>query len=1381
MQKFMSYAISALVVLSAVTVRAFVFDPAPYSFSGDDVFVAIPAESNLVRGVEATVVNGKPGQEGSTGVPGNLTDGAVPVSKLVGYTVGNGTELTWAFPSGFQSVTELRFYTIFDWAGHNAICFSKVEWLDGAGDWHEIPGLAYNYYEKMNNRRLFVTGDDGAALAENARAIRVTFNGDDTFTDSFYNYAEIEVRGEKTWKEVGSALVSGPVDYSKPGETEVYSFSADGCTFCPQVPMNITKTSGGETTDLGLVPAGQTIDVSVPEGGLVVLTCGTSSEVTAPSPVISGVSGSARVTDDTAVADLAYSILWSGSPSSVCALKLLYGASASALDHEVDLASGLRTGDTGVYSIEGLVPDAVYYAQLVAVNDDQLEGRSAVTAFRAVRLPTSTWNYTGSNWANVTCWEEGVVPDAPGVIADFSKYFNSSFTYTLKKPYTLGTLLLGSHTGAGENYSRFNSSETGAFVFDRCGAPGRVIIHNGGTLPVYTEMLNLPVTFEDGLIVDVHRQNTLELQTGPFAGGSLTLPGSNVGTVRFNVKPTLTGNIAIGSGMLSANVTTAGTYDFFGEGVDVTFGAAGARRVARLEYAKVSGGTENNLGTVTVASDTEADLVQSGGSGSPAKIAVEELALASGSALNLCTDGNKAQFGVSETFELPAGLPVWGENGLLSPAITATPKGDACPYFLAQDATSGELSVAAEASSFGGGNQLVSFGSMLQADCAALGVRPGGDFNLNGFTLTLGDGQEAGLLFSNGRKIRNGKIDWLGGDLFANVYSPNYTLRPDSGATHAGSIENALADASGTLTKTGCGRLTLVEDALPSGISYRVLNGFLRHSSGVDTVFDSSAYTILNKGIWEFAGDRGLTFAGEGLEADGLGFADKVRASFGAGQTLKVNHLLQVNDATLTFTGGARFENGQSPVYVGENCADSSLVATGEGTLLDLAGQSLVVSRNDGGASRADRNALSVGEGAVVTNVFMLNIGECQGGRDGNSITIASGAKVYSRASRIGSMCQGSVFTVTGAGTLWDNGGGDIEVGESGGGTAPHDNELHVTDGAILTNVNAISVSRASAGGNCTNNHFIVDGGAKVFSAGESTVGWSCTGNSWTSNSWALVEGEGSSWNLGAGTLIVGYALQGYSACSTMTVRNGGTVSAGGVQMGRSHARTAIGDRLAITNGASFASTGEVLIGCSSTDNQNTESRDIEAYVADSSVWDMNGGTLRIGRRNGKRVWVHDCRLRVGPGGEVRNVGEVHLGDTYDAGRVESVTDEEGNTVETTDKNTCDCVLALEGGVFTGSTLTVYPGNGLAATIASDDFAPAVFSGKATFQENTFVKVNAAKGAPSGRYRVLEASSLSGLENVRFVTDTPQNVRFLTDETGVYAKVTNNGFLMIIR
>jgi hypothetical protein len=152
-------------------------------------------------------------------------------------------------------------------------------------------------------------------------------------------------------------------------------------------------------------------------------------------------------------------------------------------------------------------------------------------------------------------------------------------------------------------------------------------------------------------------------------------------------------------------------------------------------------------------------------------------------------------------------------------------------------------------------------------------------------------------------------------------------------------------------------------------------------------------------------------------------------------------------------------------------------------------------------------------------------------------------------------------------------------------------------------------------------------------------------------------------------------------------------------------------------------------------------------------------------------VWVHDCRLRVGPGGEVRNVGAVHLGDTYDAGRVE----------DGTDRNTCDCVLALEGGVFTGSTLTVYPGNGLTATIAADDFAPAVFSGAATFHENTFVKVNAAKGAPGGRYRVLEASSLTGLENVRFVTDTPQNVRFQTDETGVYAKVTGNGLLMIVR
>lgn len=64
-------------------------------------------------------------------------------------------------------------------------------------------------------------------------------------------------------------------------------------------------------------------------------------------------------------------------------------------------------------------------------------------------------------------------------------------------------------------------------------------------------------------------------------------------------------------------------------------------------------------------------------------------------------------------------------NGLLSPAITATPKGDSCSCFLAQDATSGEPSIAAETSSFGEGNRLVSFGSVLQADCAALGVRPG--------------------------------------------------------------------------------------------------------------------------------------------------------------------------------------------------------------------------------------------------------------------------------------------------------------------------------------------------------------------------------------------------------------------------------------------------------------------------------------------------------------------------------------------------------------------------------------------------------------------------------------------------------------------------------
>jgi hypothetical protein len=231
---------------------------------------------------------------------------------------------------------------------------------------------------------------------------------------------------------------------------------------------------------------------------------------------------------------------------------------------------------------------------------------------------------------------------------------------------------------------------------------------------------------------------------------------------------------------------------------------------------------------------------------------------------------------------------------------------------------------------------------------------------------------------------------------------------------------------------------------------------------------------------------------------------------------------------TLVLNGGT-MTNVAAPTIVGVSTGNTMVVSNN--AVWNLGGKKLTYC--DGGSSGSSLNNQLTISGAVVTNVAGVSSGfrnatDC-------SFVITNGGKLYNATvgAYVG-MTAALNFSalVTGVGSLWNNGGQDMNVSNSGS-----SNNLTIANYGVLTNVGTFYV--AGAGGAGVNGSFTVSGGGRFYATNDFILG----------NGPAIGRMDITD----AGSAYVGYRLRVGGTQSTncsVTVSNGGLLDNSNIIIG---------------------------------------------------------------------------------------------------------------------------------------------------------------------------------------------------------------------------------------
>lgn len=211
--------------------------------------------------------------------------------------------------------------------------------------------------------------------------------------------------------------------------------------------------------------------------------------------------------------------------------------------------------------------------------------------------------------------------------------------------------------------------------------------------------------------------------------------------------------------------------------------------------------------------------------------------------------------------------------------------------------------------------------------------------------------------------------------------------------------------------------------------------------------------------------------------------------------------------------------------------------ALGQRSVMDLGGFRTYI-----GSSTSTNNWLLVGSGGTVTNTYLYLWGSTPGAS--SFIFITNGGCVYTTAGganigRSGYNCEVMVAGTDGGGNQasFNLGAGKLIIaGTSNAGT---NCGLWVDNGGVVTNANQVFVGGASTANDigAVLNYLVVTNGGKVFSTGESSIGYAraCLSNS------IVISGAGSLWNLGDSDFA--FCKVYNSVSNTLTLANGGTMT----------------------------------------------------------------------------------------------------------------------------------------------------------------------------------------------------------------------------------------------
>ncbi len=995
---------------------------------------------------------------------------------------------------------------------------------------------------------------------------------------------------------------------------------------------------------------------------------------------------------------------------------------------------------------------------------------TAVMASLSSFAATYSWNLNANgNWNAPANWNPNTgFPNAAGDVADLTKIpADGGRVVTLNVALTLGELRVGNGVGGGS--ITLQTGTAGSIFFDN-GEQTPSIIRGGSGSVSYGDTLRFPIAFDGILHVANHGANQLYF-SHPVTGGEFVILPENSGVVQFDAGNFYFGGTQIKSGtlLISSTAQSAATGAPLGTTSTVDMGDPDAVYAATLSLASRTGGSSLTLDNLVLRSSANENILRlQGNAQNPAQLVISDFARENGTTLTLHVN-DAGNLGTNEKIMIPESSQAEVKNGILPPWITIDQAANSFFFATTNDNGVAAYKTGPTAFSPAVSNQVVTInGATLASDQTVFALKlTANTLNLNTKTLTIGDEDNDGaILFGNNAVISGGALDWPSGNLYAYVDSSD-SIRSDQ--IRNATLRNLTLPSSGILTKSGYGRLFLDMPALPAGLTYRIQNGTLSHTSTEETLFDSSAVDISGAGIFELAGNRQIRFAQSDNMFNTLALYNNVTLTLDAGQRLATRRTLRVgNTSTLILTNGASYHNGTMHLRFGDNTRDNRLIIAGRDpatqapSTFDLNGQSFFLSYSDAGYN-SNNNKLIITDGGVMTNVNVFAIGESQGGLSGNELTLSGGGKLYSRWARLGTLCSNATSRVLDPGTLWDNGGGPLELAHSGGGAITRDNHLIIGNRAVVTNITEVRLCQDKnlASGN---NSLRLHSGGELHSRGDAGIGYGFSAGG-SSGNWMRLTDADTVWNMNRANLYIGRSEQGTISDSTLTIGNGANLlNAGAINMGYAHARDSWGNRLTITNGATLTSFQRVAIACGSyNSNRNGASYDNRVLIAGGlsgdSVWDLNGGALHIGLRHtnlaatSNQILAYDNTVTLAPGGVILNAGAVSVGTEWRETAIISSGD------VTTDYNSRDNALRLCGGAFYGTTLTLHSNNRLDVVVGKTGVKPATFTGNVEFKEGTFIVADFEKDALPGSYPVLIADELITPENFAFIPSDTDRLR----------------------
>jgi T5SS/PEP-CTERM-associated repeat protein len=313
----------------------------------------------------------------------------------------------------------------------------------------------------------------------------------------------------------------------------------------------------------------------------------------------------------------------------------------------------------------------------------------------------------------------------------------------------------------------------------------------------------------------------------------------------------------------------------------------------------------------------------------------------------------------------------------------------------------------------------------------------------SGNTLTIGPGSA----FVQGVNNANG---WIG-------FNANSNAGTVTGAgsiwNNSGSLTVGVSGSGNTLTITNGGAVYDVDGTI-----------------GYNTGAKGNAVTVVGSGaVWNNSNDLFIGYSGT---SNALTIANG-GAVYSASSAIGLGNMGESSNNTVLVTGAGSVWNNSDDLFLGVVGSGNSLTITNSGAVYTLYGY---IGANGNG------NTVTVTGTGSVWNISADEEGAVTVGYggSGNTLTIANGGAVYNTGGSIGideeqspPGANSNTVTVTGAGSVWNN-SSDIVLGYSGSG-----NTLTIANGGIVYGGGIIGDDPSSF-----NNAVTVTGAGSVWNAG---------------------------------------------------------------------------------------------------------------------------------------------------------------------------------------------------------------------------------------------------------------------------------------------------------